>query len=327
MDFTYLNFESSLNHDDTQNIEFSIIVPVYNSEYTLIELSERLKTTLKKLTESFEIILIDDFSHDNSWNVMKFLHRDDNRIKIIQLQKNFGQHNATLCGFNYASGTYIITLDDDLQHPPEEITKLIKHIQNGFDVVYGKYEPKNSNLIQNIMSKAFQRTIHKILNFPDTVFFSSFAIYKKPVVKNMIIIKNSFPFIFGLVAQSTSSKNIGNVNVNHFGRKTGQSNYGFIRYIVYSLNLLINYSSWPLLIISYIGFIFSIISVLYGLTIVIHKIIDPTYGIIGWNSLMVAITFIGGLLLLSMGVIGEYLRRILIESSYGQQFVIREMIF
>lgn len=309
----------------TEPIKFSLVIPVYNSEHSLPELVDRLEQVFKNINQTFEIILVDDNSYDNSWDVLTDLHNTISNLKIIHLVRNFGQHNATLCGFNHASGDYIITLDDDLQHPPEEIPKLIQKINEGFNVVYGKYEPKNSNIIENIMSKIFQKVIHKILDLPDKTFLSSFGIYEKSLIANMVKIRSSYPFIFGLVAQSTSCNKIGNIVVIHHDRKRGRSNYSIIKYIKYSLNLIINYSSLPLLIISYIGFIFSIISILYGLSIIIYKIVDPTYGLMGWNSLMVAVTFLGGLLLLSMGIIGEYLRRILIETSYGQQYIIGEM--
>lgn len=308
-----------------KSIIFSVVIPVYNSEQTLVELIDRLEQVFKDIEQPYEIILVDDNSYDNSWDVLNSLHNTISNLKIIRLARNFGQHNATLCGFNHASGDYIITLDDDLQHPPEEIPKLINKINEGFNVVYGKYEPKNSNIIENIMSKIFQKVIHKILALPDTTFLSSFGIYNRSLIENMVKIRSSHPFIFGLVAQSTSWVKIGNVVVIHHDRKRGKSNYGIVKYIKYSLNLIINYSSLPLLIISYIGIIFSIISILYGFSIIIYKIIEPTYGLMGWNSLMVAVTFLGGLLLLSMGIIGEYLRRILIETSYGQQYVINEM--
>lgn len=304
---------------------FSVVIPVYNAEHTLTELINRLENVFCDLNKSFEIILVDDNSQDNSWNVLNDLYQKKENLKIIHLARNFGQHNATLCGFKYANGDYIITLDDDLQHPPEEIPKLIERINSGFNVVYGRYEPKNFNWVANILSKVFQNRIHKLLNIPCNIFLSSFGIYKHSVVQNMIAIKSSYPFIYGLVIQSTTSKKIGNVDVIHHERNIGKTNYGIIKYFKYSLNLFINYSSWPLLLVSYIGILTSIISIFFSLWIIYKKIVDPSYGLMGWNSLIVAVTFIGGLLLLSMGIIGEYLRRILMETSYGQQYVIEEM--
>ena len=131
--------------------------------------------------------------------------------------------------------------------------------------------------------------------------------------------------LFGLTIKSTPTNKIGNVEVDHFERERGTSNYGLFKYFKYSLNLIINYSSLPLIFVASFGFLLSIISICFGFWIIIQKLIDPTYGVMGWNSLMVAICFIGGAILMSMGIIGEYLQRILAETSHGQQYVIGEM--
>ena len=192
-------------------------------------------------------------------------------------------------------------------------------------MVYGRYEPKNPSVIENAMSRIFQKIIHRILQIPDSIFLSSFGIYKRDVIKKMVAIKSSYPFLFGLMIRSTQIQEIGNCDVRHIERSAGTSNYGLIKYFKYSLNLIVNYSSWPLIFVASFGFLLSIISICFGFWIIIQRLIDPNYGVMGWNSLMVAICFIGGAILMSMGVIGEYLRRILAETSYGQQYVIGEM--
>lgn len=309
----------------SEKIDYSIVIPVFNSEKTLPVLYKRLTEQLGKISPDYEIILVDDGSIDGSWNVLQELNKKDKRVKIIHFIRNFGQHNATLCGFNYSKGDFLITLDDDLQHPPEEIPRLIARINEGFSVVYGRYEPKNPSVIENALSRIFQKIIHRVLQIPDSVFLSSFGIYNRDVIRNMVAIKSSYPFLFGLMIRSTPIQKIGNVDVLHKERGVGSSNYGLIRYSRYSLNLIINYSSLPLVFVASFGFLLSIISICFGFWIIIQKLIDPTYGIMGWNSLMVTICFLGGAILLSMGIIGEYLRRILAETSHGQQYVIGEM--
>jgi glycosyltransferase involved in cell wall biosynthesis len=309
----------------SKKIDYSIVIPVYNSEKTLLDLYKRLTEQLGRISQNYEIIFVDDCSIDGSWSVLQEIHKMDNRVKIIHFIRNFGQHNATLCGFNYSHGDFIITLDDDLQHPPEEIPLLITKINQGFSVVYGKYEPKNPSTIDNALSRIFQKIIHRILQIPDSIFLSSFVIYKRDVIRNMVAIKSSYPFLFGLMIRSTSIQKIGNADVRHIERTAGSSNYGLIKYAKYSLNLIVNYSSLPLIFVASLGFLLSIVSICFGFWIIIQRLIDPTYGIMGWNSLMVAICFIGGAILMSMGIIGEYLRRILAETSHGQQYVIGEM--
>ena len=303
----------------------SVIIPVYNSEETLKELINRIKRIFSEISLPYEIIMVDDCSSDNSWKTLKELNGIDNKLKIIRLIRNFGQHNATLCGFKYSKGDYIITLDDDLQHPPEEIPKLIEMLNNGYSVIYGKYEAKNDNILSNYLSNKYQYLMHHILEIPESIFISSFVIYRKEVVTNVISIKNSFPFLPAMVVKSAPIYQISHIEVNHSKREIGKSNYGLIKYFKYSLNLIINYSSLPLKLVTTFGMIISLMSIIYSAYIVVNHILDPTYGIMGWNSLIVAITLLGGIILLSLGIIGEYLRRILTEVSYGQQYAINEI--
>lgn len=310
---------------NSNTVEYSVVIPVYNSESTLVELTERIKNLFSILKKKYEIILVDDCSRDGSWQVMKKLRINDENIKIIHLLRNFGQHNAIMCGFNHTIGEYVITLDDDLQHPPEEIPKLIDKIEKGYSVVYGRYIEKKHSSLENYFSSKFQSLIHIILKIPNDIYLSSFVIYESKIIKNMCNIKNSFPFLFALVAASTPNHKITNVSVNHNERKIGKSNYGVIKYFKYSLNLIINYSSLPLELLGILGSIISIISIVFGLSIVVNKLFDPNYGMMGWNSLIVSISFLNGTILISVAVIGEYLKRILAETSYGQQYAIGEM--
>lgn len=305
--------------------EFSIIIPVFNSEDTLDELHSRIKFVFSGITDSYELILVDDCSLDNSWDKMKQLHKFDNGIKIMHLARNFGQHNATLCGLSYCTGNYVIIMDDDLQHPPEEIPKLIEKIYEGYMVVYGKYETKRHGIFQNVLSNIFQYFIHSILKIPNHIYISSFAIFKKDIVKNITSLRISYVFLPALICKSVSADNITNVIVQHDERLCGRSNYNIIKYIKYSLNLIINYSSIMLKIVGFFGIFVSVASIIFGISIIIRKFFEPTYGVMGWNSLMVAITLLGGMILMSVAIIGEYLRRILAEISYEQPYIIDEM--
>jgi glycosyltransferase involved in cell wall biosynthesis len=307
------------------NMEYALVVPVYNSENTLDELYERIKTVFKDITEDYEVILVDDCSVDGGWEKMKNLREKDKRVKIIQLLRNFGQANATMCGFNYCNGDYVITLDDDLQHSPEEIPKLIGKINEGYNAVYGEYKIKKHSKFENFLSKTFQIFIHRILKIPKGIYISSFAIFKSAVIENAIAIKSSYPFLPALISRSTPVNKIANVEVTHEERKAGKSGYNLFKMFKLSLNLLINYSSLPLLLVGIFGFLISFLSIGYGAIIIVRKIIDPGYGVTGWNSLMVAVTFLSGATLMAIGIIGEYLRRILAEISYEKQYVIGEM--
>jgi polyisoprenyl-phosphate glycosyltransferase len=308
-----------------EQVSYSVVIPVYNSEKTIGEVVRRTEEVFKKLEGSYEILLVDDCSRDRSWEVLKNIHHDNPKIRIFHLIRNFGQHNAIICGFNHCTGKFVVTLDDDLQHPPEEIPKLVSGINEGFSVVYGRYPPENDNFVENYLSRIYQKLIKRILDIPDSLFISSFVIYRSETVKNIVRIKSSYPFLPAMTIKSAPINNISNVDVDHWKRQVGSSNYGLVRYIKYSLNLIINYSSWPLLFVAITGCLISVLSVCYGGWIIFQRLLDPGYGIMGWNSLMGAITFLGGAQLMSIGIIGEYLRRILAETSYGQQYVIGEM--
>lgn len=310
---------------EQESIDYSVVIPVYNSENTIGEVVSRTEGVFKKLGCSYEILLVDDCSRDHSWEILKQIHKNNPGIRIFHLIRNFGQHNAILCGFNNCRGKFIVTMDDDLQHPPEEILKLLSKIDEGFSVVYGQYPPENENFLQNSLSRMYQKIIKKILDIPDNLFISSFVIYRCDTVKNITRIKSSYPFLPAMTIKSAPVNKISNIAVIHHKRNVGSSNYGLIRYLKYSLNLIINYSSWPLFFVAIMGSIISILSVCYGGWIIFQKLLDPEYGLMGWNSLMVAITFLGGAQLMAIGIIGEYLRRILAETSYGQQYVIAEM--
>jgi glycosyltransferase involved in cell wall biosynthesis len=305
--------------------EYSVVIPVYNGQNSIEELCERIRKVFETITSNYEIIFIDDNSKDGSWEVLKKIHRNNENIKIIHLMKNYGQHSATLCGFKQSKGKYVITLDDDLQNPPEEIPKILEASRKGYWVVFGRYPTKKSDFITKILSNYLQMLIQKICGLPKTITTSSFSVYHREVINNIIEIKSAFPFLPALIASSVSPDKIINIDVLHNERKTGKSNYNFFSHFKFSLNLIINYSSLPLIALSVIGFILSFGSFLVSLSIIINRIIDPSYGLVGWNSMMVAICFIGGAILMGMGIIGEYLRRILTEVSHGQQYVIDEM--
>jgi polyisoprenyl-phosphate glycosyltransferase len=308
----------------SSKIDFSVVIPVYNSENTLEELAQRISTVFAGLNSSFEIIMIDDGSRDSSWNVLMRIREVNRDVEIIRLIRNFGQHNATLCGFRHAQGRYVIVMDDDLQNPPEEIPKLIKKIEQGYAVVYGAYEEKKHGFVENVLSKAFQRLIHYILHIPSSTMISSFVICKREVIQNAVTTRTAFPFLTALITRNTPIDKITNASVKHVERKIGKSNYNILRWLKVSFSLIINYSSLPLEIVAAVGIIASCASVLFGLYIVIARILNPSYGVIGWNSLMVATALLGGLILTAMSVVGEYLRRIIAEISYEQQYIIAD---
>lgn len=223
----------------------SVVIPVYNSIDSLQELCFRLSRVLKDMFSYYEIILVDDYSRDDSFVKMRELYEKYNNLKIIRLSDNYGQQNAIKCGFEFAKGDYVITMDDDLQHQPEEIGKLIKKLETGYDVVYGIAKKKKHTFYRNIGSKMTDMLFNKICNKPKNVKVSSFRCMKRNLLEEIKKDRTSFVYITAITLKITT--NIGNVYVEHKARKYGRSNYNFIKSLKLFLKLYIYYSESQLL--------------------------------------------------------------------------------
>ena len=303
---------------------YSVVVPVYNSQATLVELHQRLcKVFDEKLSLDFELVLVDDSSRDGSFSKMQQLRQQDKRVKIVQLSRNYGQHCALLCGFKYAKGDYIITMDDDLQHPPEEIPKLIQ-VLNGdpeIDVVIGRYESKKHGPIRNFGTYLANRVSSAIFKKDPKLQLTSFRIMKRFVVEAMLEMHVDFPRIGHLLLMV--SNRICNVVVEHDSRKYGKSGYTFKRLVKdFFANILTN-SSFPLIVVRDIGIASFIISILLGIYYLYRYLL---YGISiqGWITLVILILSYSGLILLAIGIIGDYLIRILKEAKKIPNYAIRQ---
>jgi glycosyltransferase involved in cell wall biosynthesis len=218
----------------------TVVVPVYNSENSLEQLYKVLSKELKTRCNDYEIIMVDDGSLDNSYDKMKKLHSIDSRVKVIQLDGNFGQQNALMCGFHYSTGEYVVTLDDDLQHPPEEIYKLKKKIDKGYDVVYGIPIIKQHSGYRKMGSKMTNYLFNKICSKPKNIKVSSFRIIRKSFINEIIKDKTSFVYISAITFKNTNK--VSNVDVKHNARKLGKSNYDFYKLLKLFIKLYLYYS-------------------------------------------------------------------------------------
>ncbi len=245
------------------NPEFSVIIPVYNSEGSLEPLLGRLKNVFTEMNTPYEVIFINDNSTDASYEVLKKLQAINETVVVIDLFRNYGQQNALMCGFNYCKGNFIVTMDDDLQQAPEDIPVLYKQIKLGYDVVIGEYTSKKHNAIKNLGSLYIRKLNKRIFNFrDDSIKFSSYRIIKKEVIDQIKGERTNFPYISGMLISTT--KNIANVQVNHYERTYGKSSYSFGMMLNLAYNLVINYSSIPLKIVGYLGLIVSLLSMIFG---------------------------------------------------------------
>jgi glycosyltransferase involved in cell wall biosynthesis len=304
-----------------ETLQYSIVIPVYNSEATLEELHNRICSVFKSITDEFEVIFVDDGSYDKSWQKLKELCKQDAKVKVIQLMRNFGQHNALMCGFHFVEGEYVITMDDDLQSPPEEIPKLINKIKEGYDLAYGEYESKKHNLFRNFGSSLVQYVYKRIFNVKGG--FTAFRIVEKKLIRSILTYKKNYVFIDGLLAWN--SKNIGHVSVQHNEREYGKSSYGLKKLLTLSLNLVTNFSIVPLQIASLLGLFFA----LFGFGTACYFFLKKLFfgiPVEGYTSLIIAVTIFAGIQLMTLGLIGEYLGRVHLNINNKPQYEIREHI-
>lgn len=303
----------------------SFVIPCYRSQNTILKVVDEIERTVKTRDGyDYEIILVNDCSPDDVWSVIANLARRNSRVTAINLAKNFGQHSALLAGYNHCSGDYVISLDDDGQTPADELYKLVDKLDEGFDVVYASYGEVHQNIIRRLGSnfaKAMSDYMFDIKG--DKNHGSSYYIAKKFIIDEMIKYKNPYPYMGGLILRVT--RNIGFVFVTHRDRMEGRSGYSFKGLVNLWLNGFTAFSVKPLRIGSYVGFLSSILGILYAIYIIIKKLfINPDLQT-GWSSIISVVMIIGGIIMLMLGLIGEYIGRIYICINNSPQYVIKEI--
>ena len=311
------------NKSDKLGISVSVVVPVYNSQGCTELLYKRLSAVLGKITKKWELILVNDCSRDNSWNILKNLAKKKN-VVAVNLMNNFGQHNAVMCGLKLAKGKYVITMDDDLQHPPEEIPKLLKAMVKGkFKVVYGQYKQKKHGLIRDFVSKTVNKMLSKVTGTGYHV--TSFRAIEKNVVKEMVKFDNFNIMIDVLIKDIVSNKKVGHCRVQHHKRRIGKSNYSFTKLASYALNMIFNYTLWPLRLATIFGFVFAALSALLGVFYFVYFLAIGV-DVRGWTSLSLLITFFSGVILFVLGIFGEYLGKIYLNINHKPQYIIEDIV-
>lgn len=307
------------------NKKLSFVIPCYRSENTIkIVVDEITKTVATREGFDYEIILVNDCSPDNVWDsICKLVEADDN-IVGINLAKNFGQHSALLAGYHQCTGDYVISLDDDGQTPADELYKLVDKLEEGFDLVYASYGETHQNIIRRMGSKFAKAMSDYMFDIKgDKNQGSSYYIARKFVIDEMIKYHNPYPYMGGLVLRVT--RNIGFVFVTHRDRMEGRSGYSFKGLVNLWLNGFTAFSVKPLRIGSYIGVFFAMMGFIYAIITIIRKIFITPEMNAGWSSTISAILIVGGVIMLMLGLIGEYVGRIYICINDSPQFVIKEI--
>ena len=303
--------------------KYSVVIPVYNSAKTVEDVIDQTKDFFIRHLWDYEIILINDGSNDRSWEKISKRASGDPNIVAIDLMKNYGQHSAIYCGFEYSTGEFIITIDDDLQNPPNEIIHLIEKINNGYDVVFGRYRQKKHSLVRRLGSYLIKLINEKIFNCPPNIVPTNFRIIHRDVVDRILDYHTVYPYITGLTI--LLSNNPANVWVEHRERTEGKSNYTFYKIIKLVSRILFNYSVWPLRLVSTIGTTISIFSFLWGIILIVNKLLDNVR-IEGWTGIMVMLAFFNGIVIFILGMLGEYITRILQHVSSKKVYYIKKLV-
>lgn len=301
---------------------YSIVVPVYRSERSLRELYERIDKAFADLEGDYELILVEDGGGDNSWEVMKSLRRQDQRVKIVRLTRNFGQHNALMCGFSFASGDYVVTLDDDLQNPPEEIPRLIEAIRRTeLDMVCGTPEARRQSWVRNAGSLAYRWLVSFVFRRDPVFRMSNFRIIRKEVIDNILPMRTPNPAV-GLLILSITDR-IGSVTVEHRARRYGGTTYTAGKLVRHFLHGVLYHSTLPLKGVFLLGLVSMLMASCLGsyylALFFLGRITVP-----GWMTLVLLVLFFSGAIMFSLGVIGEYLLRITQEVHHVPQYLIRD---
>jgi undecaprenyl-phosphate 4-deoxy-4-formamido-L-arabinose transferase len=310
-------------YDGVEQVDVSVVVPVFNSASTLPALVDRVSAALGELGRTFEIVFVDDGSRDDSWRVLRGLHvAAPEHIRAIQLMRNSGQHNALLCGLRHARGRCVITMDDDLQHPPEEIHRLLERLEgDDLDLVYGVYREKRHSLARNLASKLVNAMYR--VTFGQATRVTSLRAIDRRLVEAVCRHGLGFTHLDGLLAWNT--QRIGEVQVAHLPRESGKSGYSLAKLIVLALNLFTSFSLLPLQLVSTLGFVFAMLG-LGGSLYYLILYLASNIAVPGYASIIIAIMTFGGVQLLSLGILGEYIGRLHLNVNGKPQYSERTVL-
>lgn len=309
--------------ESASQYKYSVVIPVYNSQGIIGETIDRTVALFEAQRWDYEIILVNDNSPDNSWPVVAEKARNNPRIKAINLLKNYGQHTAMYCGLRYISGDYAITIDDDLQNPPEEIVHMVDKVLEGYDIVYGQFRRKEHAGYRRVGSRAIALINRRVFRQPKDLIVSNFRIIRRDVVDRMVNYRTNYPYITGLSLMFSTNR--ANALVEHHPRKMGRSNYNFIRIATLVMRILFNYSAYPLRVVSVTGFAVAILSFLAGVFYLLRAVFIGTE-VAGWATVVVLLAFLSGVNIIIVSMLGEYLIRLVQQVSESNVYYVKEVI-
>ncbi len=303
----------------------SFVIPCYRSELTVEKVIDEIIETVAHCADKYdyEIICVNDCSPDNVISVLKKSASGNKKIKVIDLAKNSGKHAALMAGYAEVSGSFVVNLDDDGQCPIDKLWDLLAPLYEGYDAVYAKYPHKKQSAFKNFGSKINSMMANYIINKPKDLYISNFSVYKRFVVDEMILYRNPYPYNTGLVLRATSK--VTNVKMAERERSAGVGHYTFKKSLSLWINGFTSFSVKPLRIATFCGALTALIGFVSGVVTIINKILNPDM-LAGYSSLMAVLLFVSGMIMLMLGMIGEYIGRIYICINNSPQYVVRDKI-
>jgi glycosyltransferase involved in cell wall biosynthesis len=308
-------------------LDLSIVVPVYRSEDCLEALVAAIGEALAPTGRRYEVVLVNDFSPDNSWAVIESICAREDNVVGVDLRKNFGQDNAIITGMRVARGKYVAVMDDDLQHHPSDLPALLARIEEGFDVVYAEFRVKKQRLWKNFGSWFNGRVAEWVINKPPDVYLSPYKIIRGEVAELICNYEGPDPYVDGLLFQVTAR--ITQIPVDHHPRYAGRSTYTFWKSLRVWARLAVSFSAKPLRLVTWFGLLFAVFGLMLAVVVVIYRLRWPedfSRETAGWASLMVALLVVGGIQMIFFGVLGEYTGRTFLNVNRKPQSAIREVL-
>jgi glycosyltransferase involved in cell wall biosynthesis len=302
---------------------YTIVIPIFNEEQNLPVLHERLMTALAGLDQPFEVILVDDGSRDKSYQLMLEIHQKDPRVKILRLSRNFGHQVAISAGLDMAEGDAVILMDGDLQDPPELLPQMIAHWKGGYDVVYTVKTSRQENALKRLAFKSFYRILHSVSSIDIPMDAGNFSLIDRRVVDVLRTMPERNRYISGMRAWAGFTQIA--IQYDRGARYAGEPQMSLARLIRLAMDGIFSFSDIPLRVAIYLGVASACISFAGGLFVLYAKLFTDK-AILGWASTIISITFVGGMILLTLGVIGEYISRIYEEVKRRPLYVIRDKI-
>lgn len=305
----------------TRTPEISVVIPVYNSAQIFPVLQARLTRTLASFGKTYEIIAVVDGNADNSADVIAAACAQDEHLRLIELSRNFGEQAATTAGLRYAQGEFVITMDDDLEDPPEIIPAFVNKAGEGYDVVYGYIKKRHSSPIRKFFYYVFYRFLNLLIENPFPTDAGSFCLMRRQVVDAINAMPENNRYIRGMRAWA-GFRQIG-LEYEREQRYAGESGYNLRKYFSFATNAILSFSYKPLQYVTLLGFLFAVSAFIMGLRLILRKILGFVEDVPGWTSLMVMITFLGGVQLISVGILGQYIARIYDEVKKRPPYLIK----